>query len=755
MELPQSPPDLITQLTGTLGNLPEEDIDLFSVVCILSQDDDKVVGEWAPISYIELGNARDTLKIVPASFVLKIGTINNSLGCPVPTPLDPNEYILISLSYLPHWVIVGLIASLDEKRDFYIRTLGLLRSYEEMNITDVGKYHLVLAEIADRLHRSIDEHVRLDKGVKNKAGIEKGGVRVHDENYQPPSYSVEEIDKRLRDNFARSFRAFRYQAYTELPGYNLDKVYAFMDIIIFFIHIFNKLGLPPGRTVKNKAGIPLATDKNPAVNIERSPSSRIYYWNEKSKYISISDCLNLALSSPDMAILIPHMAEFEQRLKTEFSVPFFNIVTGGAIGNIGIRVFPGTLMLGLNYLSHEEVRDVMKGGAKVNWESPYILSYSDYLKLRMVGFNLDDALKLADYYSNGIISKLDLSRTYITGSIIPALLTISYSRSDFSREFLIDLLYPAEYTAPDDYDKYRRLMAGVIFAAEDINAVSVDMVDDGIVLYYDYDNKITITQTPGAEIVLSNDYGDKVILTRAPGADIDMAVDVSDFSEETAAQAEFERTANAHIDLVKSLYPNITVKTVPKASGLTYEITGAPRMIQIYRSNIKQILTHHVSMVRGCLTGNGPERQFYASATCIQSLLTDNNKNYYYFAGKVSPMEIILKYMQRKFIFTFTPEIKSLLTSYERQTPKWNRQALESIYGGNWAQRELDLGAIFGYGNFNVLQIHEQIVAFKFNVYSKYNAVETNMLQHILTPRWYQLYLDQVALRQAPRKVTP
>ena len=48
-----------------------------------------------------------------------------------------------------------------------------------------------------------------------------------------------------------------------------------------------------------------------------------------------------------------------------------------------------------------------------------------------------------------------------------------------------------------------------------------------------------------------------------------------------------------------------------RKSGFTYEITGGHRRIQIYRSSIGPILSHHLPVVRGCITGNGDDRAIY------------------------------------------------------------------------------------------------------------------------------------------------
>jgi hypothetical protein len=116
------------------------------------------------------------------------------------------------------------------------------------------------------------------------------------------------------------------------------------------------------------------------------------------------------------------------------------------------------------------------------------------------------------------------------------------------------------------------------------------------------------------------------------------------------------------------------MKKIQKIKSYLWEISGPPRTVQIYRSNLKQILTHHLAMVRGFIFGNGQERMMYCSASCLVSLHTRESPNYYYFAGIKSPAEIILKYQQRGYAVKLPRNIRQLIQLYAENEPRWQNK---------------------------------------------------------------------------------
>ena len=205
-------------------------------------------------------------------------------------------------------------------------------------------------------------------------------------------------------------------------------------------------------------------------------------------------------------------------------------------------------------------------------------------------------------------------------------------------------------------------------------------------------------------------------------ADIDIAVDTND-------EIEFDRIAESHYQAVAKYYPLAKMQRLNKEKGgYIYQITGVHREIEIYRSDRRHILTHHVPMTRGYITNSGT----YFSASCLYSYVTKTITNYYYFAGKVSPMEILLKYRQRGFTIDI-PAINPFVKEYIRTTQHWNSQYyalydlisliyttndedfdIHSVFGNvdeiTEMKQILDLSpAVNGYGNFNALDYYKQL----------------------------------------------
>lgn len=681
------------------GVLTSEQIAAFPAVCVLSTDaSGKTVGEWAPPEYLEIGKIKQSLEIVPASRLTGV-EIHDTLGCAVMTVLAQGTELLVSRPPIDHSIVLGVIASFDDKREFYERRLSLLKSYNILGEDDADKYQFILMEIADRLRRTIVEHQLLPKKAKNKAGKEIAPKeRSWSEEYIPKKYSAAEINQKLREEFQKHFRGLRYNVFTPLPPYGPNKANAFIEIVLLLFEVFTRLGKPD--MVKR------------ARKYYEDNGTMKYLKEVTSKNISLSQCVNLAIGSPDLAIIIPELNALKEQLDRDGSKAIqVEAIEPSAVPEkvMVVKILGSSIERGIEYLMHEEVRDAMIGSTKITWDSPYILSFFDYKRLVKPDYNPQgpqNALDAADYYSGGLISQLDLSRSYVTGSMIPAVLgeyvitkttntpygakNVANTVYELNQAAAIDLLYPATYSVPDNPELYQEIVAKAV----------------GLVL--PYEEKYTpYFETLGDKVTLSNDDGQAVQLTIVSGADIDIAVDVSDIPDKVAANKEFERIVAQHLQVIQANYPEVVVNAIPRVNGVTYEISGAPRMIQIYPCTIAQILTHHVSMVRGCLAGNGPARNFYTSATCTESLLTKRNQNYYYFAGKNSPMEIIMKYKQRQFQFPLSDQIQNLLDQYVEQTPKWQFETHFDKHGKTLKNCHT-APAIFAYGNFDVYQIYNQ-----------------------------------------------
>ena len=382
----------------------------------------------------------------------------------------------------------------------------------------------------------------------------------------------------------------------------------------------------------------------------------------------------------------------------------------------------------LGYLIHEEIRDVTDHNKHIDFNMQYIIQASAIKELH----NLSRWLDNASYYSDKIIDHLDLSCSYVTGSIIPACYgSTSYQYND---KYYIDTFYCNKYTVPDNYETYRKIMqpnkAGNLIRADGTKV----------------ENKILTIKQKGDKIEIS-DGEDVVVLTEEDGADIDIVVDVPYGDDPVAEDAEFQSVAQGHFAVVQKLFPTAQLRRVEKKDSYTLEIVGAPRVIQIYRCSLRNILTHHVGMVRGLITGNGADRNVYLSASCALSLLGNKSVNYYYFAGKNTPMEIILKYHQRGYDCAVSTNAQLMLSKYCKHNIKWNdgtndsnsHQNKYSIVGTNYP-------SLTGYGNFNINTIHSEKLMQKYrnlgyggNV-NDFNAKEKEQLGKILSEYAYSQF---------------
>ena len=301
----------------------------------------------------------------------------------------------------------------------------------------------------------------------------------------------------------------------------------------------------------------------------------------------------------------------------------------------GLHVTDEAIIAGLNNLSHEETRVVLTTDAPITDDEIFIFEYDDLTKMNGM-YSPADHISAINYYLGFPVNILDLSKSYLTGSILPATCCRVYemramdsqnassNSNEVVTEFdrVINTLYPRMYTIRDECEsQYQNL--DVSNHRRSLK-MTVDINKQQVSCYLDSTHSLEYT------------------LTLIPGADIDIAVDVK-------TEDEFDIQAQRHYQAIHNVYPLAKLERIVKPKGYTYKITNVPRIIEIYLSNRRHILTHHVPMTRGYITGNGDQMKTYLSASCVVSYITKRVNNYYYFAGKVSPMEILMKYEQRRF----------------------------------------------------------------------------------------------------------
>jgi hypothetical protein len=282
---------------------------------------------------------------------------------------------------------------------------------------------------------------------------------------------------------------------------------------------------------------------------------------------------------------------------------------------------------GLRVLMAEEFRCV-KNDEPIDRNSKFIFT-EDHLKDMNLIKTPEDAKNVLRYYVGDFLDEMDLSQTYITGSAIAASIIKTtvcekvYSKS-YTKEIMIDILYPKVITEiPDVYID--------ILKTENVNLWNIEAISE-------------------EEGVMTK--GDVVINFKIrPGADVDLAIDMNVSDDEYCAIAQ------RHFDVISKYYPYVKIKQYTKPKGdWNYMIyTDDPayipvfRTVEIYRSSFRNICSHHVGAVRGCYTSKWSESpKFYLTASAVYTSENSSSPNYHYFAGRKSrPQDIIVKYMMR------------------------------------------------------------------------------------------------------------
>lgn len=278
---------------------------------------------------------------------------------------------------------------------------------------------------------------------------------------------------------------------------------------------------------------------------------------------------------------------------------------------------------GLKTLMCEEFRCV-KNDEKISGDAPFIFT-DDHLEGNKKTVSPQEARANLRYYMGDYFDELDLSQSFITGSAISAsIIRSGWVHDEFSRELLIELLYPKLITklTPENETRIR---------------------NDNINLW----NTMVLSESEGVMVK----GPDNIHFTIKPGSDVDIAVD------NTVSDEEYRDIVKRHFDTIKRCYSYVKIREYPKPKGdWNYVIyTDDPdyipvfRTVEIYRSSFRNICSHHVGAVRGCFTSRWSEEpQFYLTASAVWTSVHTSTPNYHYFAGRKSnPQDVILKNMCR------------------------------------------------------------------------------------------------------------
>lgn len=237
-----------------------------------------------------------------------------------------------------------------------------------------------------------------------------------------------------------------------------------------------------------------------------------------------------------------------------------------------------------------ELRDVQFD--MIGWDSPGLIPIPNlqYMALKFPdGINKKDYLLAADFYTENLLEKLDLSESYVTGEIIPAM--IRRKRSGDFREYL-KLVFPTQYTITED-PKFGEILK---------SPYEIRIVE----------NKIISEKKSATFRQIQSDHGFEIVVDPTS-------------EDEKERKERYRQIVEAHITLIRKIYPDAATIKV----GDEYTISGTPRKIEISLGNLTKIAKNPISLHRGLITGNGKDRLGYLFATSLRSLIRETEIGFY------------------------------------------------------------------------------------------------------------------------------
>lgn len=323
------------------------------------------------------------------------------------------------------------------------------------------------------------------------------------------------------------------------------------------------------------------------------------------------------------------------------------------------------LKMGLKMLMRQEQRVCVPedSSVKIDVDEVYLLDHTFMYNLLSNKLTTPiEAWDALNYYLGFDPELLDLEHAYLTGSTIPACFIRHPVINIMDQKDNINIYYPVSYnvypsliTFMDNLNVWRGRVnkIKVTYSYHDFNVQQIsrshpDLKSNGVL-------SVTIPdETIGHSMIDESNksiiYPEEELNNSRHGPDVDICVD------ERQGQIYFEGLVNSFVTRITEYFEaqgitlSIDSRTEKRASGsdmYVVEIRGM-RTFQFYRGDMKQIMTHHVSMTRGFVTGNGENRKCYLSASCVLGAMKGKSTNYYYFAGKRSKVsDVILKYLHR------------------------------------------------------------------------------------------------------------
>ena len=275
-------------------------------------------------------------------------------------------------------------------------------------------------------------------------------------------------------------------------------------------------------------------------------------------------------------------------------------------------------------------------------------------------FSPKDAHDNLDMYVGGFLDKLDLSRSFITGSgAMSAAMSTPMHDNYSSHNDYLESFFPRKYTKCVNPLKLVEFVEDTLY---DINRTPNK-------LSFVPKTKSKSSQEPKFDIVW--DKKRVIGFEETSGADVDIAVD--------AVGKEFDLIAQNHFKVVQATYSDAVLERTERTRSCMYTIRskkGAFRDIEIYPATWTMICTHHLGMVRLAYTSrNGTkEPRFYLTSSAVMSALSGETPDFNYFASKKNtPQDILLKYAVRGYTpEAFPKQLSRALLKYAEKSLVWN-----------------------------------------------------------------------------------
>lgn len=325
----------------------------------------------------------------------------------------------------------------------------------------------------------------------------------------------------------------------------------------------------------------------------------------------------------------------------------------------------------------------------VTEESSFILRLSSHPVSRMLHFFDEDIDRFLDIALGGYLHRLDMSKSYITGSMIAAVALFCRDGKKYTNfQDYVNKFYPSSITrlikCSDEFFTSNELMTLLEPKNKSFLFIEEEIVGEELVMKFSIHPKFSDkSDFSSAGLNRIRNKGETLVASFSlhRGCDVDICVATDDM-------VELKQIAENHFSVISVRWPNSKFREISRKKGtFIYEIYSDDildyfdgfRDVQIYSATgcdpRNRIITHHVPCVRGW---RGSKPGIYMASSFYKLMRGGNESEVNevsYVAGKKKPFEIVLKWMHRgiKFENKFFPDlnmewkhvsIKKLVRSY-------------------------------------------------------------------------------------------